>query len=408
MSFRRLIGLVLNAVVITTLTVTLVPPPPAAASTPARPVPATYLQGSQPWREQPYAGGTVRSFGCGPTAMANVLKGLGKDVNPSTAARWSTANGYASKTYANAKTKYAFFVNYGAKYGIKVTRTDSQAKAEKAVRDGNWVISQMIVPKGASYGRWTRHSHYITWYAISGSDAIIRDPAFTSPSKVRAPISALFAEAKTFFIVDVNATLKKVSGKTPTITGTPYVGKTLKSEAGKWGPGTVKLSYQWYRSGKKISGATKTSYKLTKTDLGATIKVKVTGKKTNYTKTTKTSAATKTVVLGKVSGSTPTITGQTTVGETLTVKAGQWGPGTVKLSYQWYRSGKKISGATKTSYILTEADVGTTITVKVTGTKTNYTKTTKTSAPTNDVAPEEKTAVPEETEVTELPETVEG
>ncbi len=84
----------------------------------------------------------------------------------------------------------------------------------------------------------------------------------------------------------------------------------------------------------------------------------------------------------KVEGPTPTISGSAVVGEKLTAKAGEWKPAPVTLAYQWLRDGSAISGATKTSYTLTNADVGKSISVTVTGSKAGYSTTSKTSAPT--------------------------
>lgn len=82
------------------------------------------------------------------------------------------------------------------------------------------------------------------------------------------------------------------STPTPTTSGTAKVGKTLTAKPGTWKPSGVKLSYQWYRSGSKISGATKSSYKLTSKDKAKKITVKVTGTKSGYLSVTKTSKST--------------------------------------------------------------------------------------------------------------------
>lgn len=71
--------------------------------------------------------------------------------------------------------------------------------------------------------------------------------------------------------------------KTPTITGTRKAGKTLTVKAGSWGPGAVALSYQWYCGSTKLTGATKTSYKLTSKDKGKKVSVVVRGTKSGYT-----------------------------------------------------------------------------------------------------------------------------
>lgn len=63
----------------------------------------------------------------------------------------------------------------------------------------------------------------------------------------------------------------------PKITGTAKRGKTLRASVGSWN-GTVGTSYSfaWFRNGKAIRGATKSSYKLVKADRRKTIKVRVT------------------------------------------------------------------------------------------------------------------------------------
>jgi hypothetical protein len=83
-----------------------------------------------------------------------------------------------------------------------------------------------------------------------------------------------------------------------------------------------------------------------------------------------------------VSGPTPKITGTLRVGQKLTAIVGSWTPSPVSLSYQWKRGGAAISGATGKSYTLRAADAGRTITVAVTGKKSNYAAVTKVSAKT--------------------------
>jgi hypothetical protein len=165
----------------------------------------------------------------------------------------------------------------------------------------------------------------------------------------------------------------------PTITGTAILGQKLTAVPGTWSPATVTLGYQWLRDGEPIAGATSSTYTLVADDFGATIRVSVTGTKSGYTTVTKTSEPTD-IVTGAVTGTTPTISGTGTVGQTLTAIAGAWGPDGVELSYQWKRAGIAIEGATEPEYTLTGDDAGTSITVTVTGTKDGYTTLAKTSA----------------------------
>lgn len=172
----------------------------------------------------------------------------------------------------------------------------------------------------------------------------------------------------------------------PTISGTAAVGHTLKASPGKWGPGSVALSYQWYRGGVKIAGATKSSHAVTVADAGSALSVQVTGMKRLYTTTVRMSAATATVPLLKLTASpTPKISGTAKVGSTLTASAGAWRPAPVTLNYQWYRGGNRIANATKSTYSVTSADAGSALTVSVTATKAGYGTITRMSRATGTV-----------------------
>lgn len=83
----------------------------------------------------------------------------------------------------------------------------------------------------------------------------------------------------------------KLVARTPKITGKVKVGKKLKAHRGTWSP-TPRYSYRWYANGKRIKGATKSRYKITKSRKGKRITVKVTGKRTGYASITKTSKRT--------------------------------------------------------------------------------------------------------------------
>jgi hypothetical protein len=79
------------------------------------------------------------------------------------------------------------------------------------------------------------------------------------------------------------------------------------------------------------------------------------------------STSTPPVTPAKVTGTAPSISGKAKVKARLTAKVGVWGPEGVSLSYQWYRNGHKIKGATKATYRLTWRDWHKKMTVKVTG-----------------------------------------
>jgi len=159
--------------------------------------------------------------------------------------------------------------------------------------------------------------------------------------------------------------------------GTRAVGKTLRIDPGYWGTSDVAFSYSWKRDGKTI--ATGKTYTVTKADAGKKLIGSVTGTATGFVTRTQ---ATSGILIGKVLTATPNpvVKGTYKVGERLTAKAGKWKPATVKLSYQWLRDGKEITGANSSTYKLKSADKRHRVSVVVTGTKSGYTSDSQWSA----------------------------
>lgn len=181
--------------------------------------------------------------------------------------------------------------------------------------------------------------------------------------------------------------LKKLtSTPVPKVSGTVKVGKKLTASPGTWKPSGVVFSYQWFRGSVAIQGATARTYTLQGADKGKTVKVQVTGAKSGYVSVAKMSKATKKVATGTLTKGTPKISGTAKVGKVLTAKPGSWKPAAVvTLNYQWYRNGKKISGATTATYSVVSKDKGKKLTVKVTGKAVGYATASKTSAKTKKV-----------------------
>lgn len=164
----------------------------------------------------------------------------------------------------------------------------------------------------------------------------------------------------------------------PQIQGSPVVGSTLTAVVSDWGVSGITYSYQWTRNGSDIAGAKSTSYRLTSVDLNAFVGVRVTGTKAGYLTETRTNAgvgpvqnANSTPLLAFVNASDPEISGSLTPGSTLTESHAQWDTG-VTYQIQWYRNGISIPGATSNTYLIQPTDVGKSINVILTGSKTGY------------------------------------
>ena len=78
----------------------------------------------------------------------------------------------------------------------------------------------------------------------------------------------------------------------------------------------------------------------------------------------------------------PVITGSSGEGELLTASPGTWGPGSVTLAYQWRSNGLVIPGETSPRYRSTTADVGSRITVTITGHRSGHASVSLTSVAT--------------------------
>jgi len=164
---------------------------------------------------------------------------------------------------------------------------------------------------------------------------------------------------------------------TPKAVGLARVGSKLTAIAGNWDVG-VTLSYQWYRNGFQITGATTRTYSLAPADYKKGASVRVTGTGTGGVSKTKTSLQAL-VGLGAMATKAPKITGVIAKGKTVTVASVPWVPG-AKISYSWLLDGKPIKGATKNQYKILATQVGKKLSVLVKQTALGYTAASKASA----------------------------
>lgn len=168
---------------------------------------------------------------------------------------------------------------------------------------------------------------------------------------------------------------------TPTISGTAAVGSTLTGTGGTWRPSAT-LTYQWYRGATAIPGATSSTYTAVAADRGHALTLRAAGSRSGYVRQTMASRATGAVAPGSFgSAPVPVVSGNAAVGSRLTASPGTWKP-TGTLTYQWHRGASAVRGATTATYLLSIADAGSRMSVKVTGSRAGYTATTRQSAAT--------------------------
>ena len=149
------------------------------------------------------------------------------------------------------------------------------------------------------------------------------------------------------------------SSPAPTISGTLKYGNTLTAVPGTWDPGTT-FTYQWATNGTPWYGATGTTFTPDRYNINTPITVTVTAKLDGYKTVTVTSAPVS-VGLGDLTSSvTPSISGNFTLGSTLTFNQGSWNEWPA-ATWQWTRDGQIIPTSPSTPYTITTADVGHTI-----------------------------------------------
>ena len=211
-----------------------------------------------------------------------------------------------------------------------------------------------------------------------------------------------------FFLVSDEGPAYSVSG--PSVSGTARDGSTLTANPGSWnGTPTITYTYQWQRCDgaaancADVPGATAQTLPLTGADIGSTFKVRVVAHNDAGDSAPATSSVTGAVAVWAPENVTvPVVTGTNRAGETLTTTYGTWdGTGPLGYSIHWQRCDaagancQLISGATGTTYVLTDADVAGTVRSVVTASNsagTAFSPSTTTTAiapapPVNTLAP---------------------
>jgi hypothetical protein len=184
----------------------------------------------------------------------------------------------------------------------------------------------------------------------------------------------------------------------PTVIGSTISGASLITNPGQWSGLKASLSYQWLRCDPQggscvpIYQATEMSHDLVDEDAGAALRVRVTATNVNGSAVAVSAASGAISPARPVNGTLPEISGWARHGETLTASPGGWSGGLLTYAYQWQRCGPDgqscadLGGATGSSYVLTLADAGSTVRVRVSASNTSGT-ISATSAPSELVDP---------------------
>jgi len=247
-----------------------------------------------------------------PTISGNAAVGRVLTADPG---KWTSGTAFTYQWYADGAaiagaTKSTLTLGSaqkGARITVKVTGKKTAYTTTSKTSEQSAKVATMATPTisgklaykstlTAKPGTWTSGTTFTyQWRAdgvkIAGATDSTFQPLLAQTGK---QISVTVTGTKPGYetLTKTSAPSAKLTlARTPTINGSPVVGKTLVASRGTWTPGMT-FSYQWYASGKAIAKATKSSFTLTDSQKGKTLTVKVTGKRAGYATVAKTSAPT--------------------------------------------------------------------------------------------------------------------
>lgn len=146
---------------------------------------------------QPYAGGTIASDGCGPTAMAMVVSTLlNAKHEPPELADFATKNHYY---VTGVGTSHIFFEAAGKHYGLKVKQVSLTNKGEvlTSLNSGKALVIAAMGP-----GEFTNNGHFIVLTGVKNGKVSVQDPASEQRSKKTYDFEKVIVkEASKFWII---------------------------------------------------------------------------------------------------------------------------------------------------------------------------------------------------------------
>jgi hypothetical protein len=328
------------------------------------------------WLRCDTTGGSCSAIGAGGSTYTLVRADVGSTLRVEVTA----ANGSAAST---AVSPHTGVVSAGSAPVNTSLPSISGVLADNAVLTadkGGW---NGDAPLTYSY-QWRRCNTSGSGCANVGSNKatygeVSADVGHTIEVIVTAQNAAGVASATSPHTGIVQRPAKPASQSKPSVSGNVSQNGVLHATPGNWsGTQPITLAYQWRRCDSHgnrcgvIKGATAVDYRLTVADVGHRLRVDVTAK--NLFGTT-TATSDPTGVVGgasPVNTSVPTISGGLSQGSTVTAGPGAWSSADrVAYHFQWFRCDAKgahcagIVGASKQTYVLTNADVGHTLLVQV-------------------------------------------
>lgn len=148
------------------------------------------------------------------------------------------------------------------------------------VEPGKWAAE----PSSLTF-TWKRNGKTIKGFS-SVSATSYRPKSSDVGAKLSVTVTARRAGYETKSVASASVKVTKAVFATappPVVSGDPIVGGVLRVDAGEWSPRPRSLGYQWYADGKAISKATRSTFTLTRSQLGKKVYVRVRATRPGYT-----------------------------------------------------------------------------------------------------------------------------
>ncbi|WGY00654.1 CHAP domain-containing protein [Nocardioides sp. QY071] len=160
---------------------------------------------------------------------------------------------------------------------------------------------------------------------------------------------------------------------TPVVAAPLVVNTTVSATAGGWSPTPAENRWRWFADGVRIGDIVTPDLALTPDLVGKTLSMRVVAKSDGFTTYVSPFYTLGPVLAGIVHATAPaTLSGTPALGQVLTAAPGTYDQPDAAPAYQWLRNGVAIPGATAATYQLAAEDVGSSVSVEVSGTKAQY------------------------------------
>ena len=132
-----------------------------------------FLQWDRRWGYVKYGDQAIGTYGCAPTSLAMILKGMGKDVDPVVIAKYSSDNGFLEQNL----TSWKLFESAAQKYGVSCVGVPMGENLTGILDKGSYILVS-VKP-----GVFTDVGHLIVLSGIKDGKIIVNDPNSPENSK---------------------------------------------------------------------------------------------------------------------------------------------------------------------------------------------------------------------------------